>query len=228
METLKAIIFDIDGTLSPEVSWLSLTRDLGASVERHLAIYQDYKAGKANYQTSKQELIKLWQSTGNANYDFFHSLFEQLPLDGAALRVVELLRPQYDLCIITGSMDMYAEVVATKLGIDKWFANTTLHWQDGKLTNMDYELDQAARKLEQLLSFCAALGYKPEECVIVGDSENDLTLFDASKRGVLVSDNPTDELRQHAWKVIPSLGDLSKILQPHELGNAPVISLNDE
>lgn len=42
----KAIIFDIDGTLSPEVSWLALTRDLGASVEEHIQIYKNYKEGK--------------------------------------------------------------------------------------------------------------------------------------------------------------------------------------
>lgn len=43
---MKAVVFDIDGTLSPEVSWLALTRDLGASVEEHAQIYADYKAGR--------------------------------------------------------------------------------------------------------------------------------------------------------------------------------------
>jgi HAD superfamily phosphoserine phosphatase-like hydrolase len=212
MEAPKAVIFDIDGTLSPEVSWLSLTRDLGAPVERHIAIYQDYKAGNTDYETSKQALLRLWQSTGNANHDFFHTLFEQLPLDSAAADVVGLLRSHYELCIITGSMDMYAAIVAQKLDINTWFANTSLHWESNQLIDMDYELDQAAKKLEQFLGFCATRGYKPEDCIIVGDGENDLSLFTASGRGVLVGENLSDELRQHSWKVIPSLGELPNLL----------------
>lgn len=208
MEKIKAVVLDIDGTLAPDVSWLSVTRDLGASIEVHVAIYKDYKAGKMGYEESKAQLIRLWKSTGNANYDFFQLLFEQLPLDKDALRVVESLKCQYDVCIITGSIDMYAEIVAKKLNVGNWFANTTLHWNNNALTDMDYELNQAKRKLEQFLGFCAAHGYKPQECVVVGDSENDLSLFEASKRGVLVGKDLTNELKQHAWKTIPTLGDL--------------------
>jgi FMN phosphatase YigB (HAD superfamily) len=57
MEKSKAVVFDIDGTLSPEISWLALTRDLGASVEQHIQIYQDYKEGRIDYEASKDQLI---------------------------------------------------------------------------------------------------------------------------------------------------------------------------
>lgn len=80
MSEIKAVILDIDGTLSPEISWLSLTRDLGAPVQKHVAIYQDYKNSRISYQESKTELLELWRSTGNTNYHFFQSLFEGLPL----------------------------------------------------------------------------------------------------------------------------------------------------
>ena len=70
MRTPKAVVFDIDGTLSPEVSWLALTRDLGAPVDQHVQIYNDYKEGLIDYPTSKAQLIGLWRATGNANKEF--------------------------------------------------------------------------------------------------------------------------------------------------------------
>jgi phosphoserine phosphatase len=42
----KAAIFDIDGTLSPEVSWTELTHRLGTSVEEHLRIFGKYRRGE--------------------------------------------------------------------------------------------------------------------------------------------------------------------------------------
>lgn len=109
-------------------------------------------------------------------------------------------------------MDMYAETVAKKLNVKKWYANTTLHWQDNQLADMDYELNQSAKKLEQFLVFCTTYGYKPEECITVGDGENDLGLFGASRRGVLVGIDPMLDLQRHAWKVIPAIKDLTALL----------------
>jgi len=212
METFKAIILDIDGTLSPEVSWLALTRDLGASVEDHVAIYQSYKAGDSDYLDSKKQLLELWKATGNADHDYFYRLFDQLPLNEDVQNVVDKLKANYEICIITGSMDMYAEIVAQKLGVDNWFANTRLDWEHGVLVDMDYELDQASRKLEQFLGFCTANGYKPDECVVVGDGENDLLLFDVSNHGVLVGDDVPTEMVQRSWKIISNLKELPSIM----------------
>src|SRR5574338_496920 len=101
----KAVVFDIDGTLSPEVSWLALTRDLGASVEEHIRIYKDYKEGQITYEESKHQLIGIWRATGNANKPFFQKLFESWPLNSAAKQVVDHARKNHTLCLITGSMD---------------------------------------------------------------------------------------------------------------------------
>lgn len=211
MNKAKAVVFDIDGTLSPDISWLALTRDLGAPVEQHVQIYTDYKSGKIDYPTSKSQLIELWRATGNANKAFFAQLFDALPLDPAAEKVVEVAKASRIACLITGSMDLYAETVARKLGIENWYANTTLHWDaEGKLVDMDYELNQAAKKLEQFGEFCGAHALEAQDCLIVGDGENDELLFEVCKRGVLLRGNP--ETQTHAWKQIAQLADFEQIL----------------
>jgi len=214
MKKSEAVVFDIDGTLSPEVSWLALTRDLGAPVEQHVQIYKDYKEGKIDYPASKEQLIGLWRSTGNANKKFFGQLFDALPLDPAAEKVVQTAKVGRLVCLITGSMDLYAETVAQKLGIDKWFANTTLHWDSqGNLVDMDYELNQAARKLEQYTQFCQENGIGIESCLVLGDGENDEKLFEVCKRGVLIGSDAESET--YAWKRIAQLADFEQILQDY-------------
>jgi phosphoserine phosphatase len=212
MSKAEAVVFDIDGTLSPEISWLALTRDLGAPVEQHVQIYTDYKNGKIDYPTSKLQLIDLWRATGNANRTFFVQLFDALPLDPAAEKVVQAAKLGHVVCLITGSMDLYAETVAKKLGIDQWHANTTLYWgADGNLVDMDYELNQAAKKLEQFGEFCQANNLKLQDCLVVGDGENDELLFEACERGILLGGEP--EAQTHAWKRITQLTDFERILR---------------
>lgn len=111
-------------------------------------------------------------------------------------------------------MDIYAEIVARKLGIEHWYANTTLHWDDkNELLDMDYELAQADKKLEQFNEFCKDQNLKPQDCIVVGDGENDLGLFKLSGKGVLVlGDEKADEYKQYAWKVAEDLGELEDIL----------------
>jgi len=109
-------------------------------------------------------------------------------------------------------MDLYAQTVASKLGVDQWHANTTLHWDDeGNLYDMDYELNQADKKLEQLAQFCGENGLDVQDCVVIGDGENDEKLFEACKRGVLIGTDPESET--FAWKRIAGLAEFEYILQ---------------
>lgn len=212
MNKLTAAVFDIDGTLSPDISWLALTRDLGASVDGHIQIYNDYKQGKIDYPTSKSQLIGLWSATGNANKSFFGALFDALPLDPSAKSVTREAKIGRTVCLITGSMDMYAQIVARKLEIDHWYANTTLHWDsDGNLVDMDYELNQGQKKLKQFGQFCQKNNLQPNECLVVGDGENDEHLFEASQHGVLVGSSSAIE--SHAWRRVEQLADVEQILR---------------
>jgi HAD superfamily phosphoserine phosphatase-like hydrolase len=207
----KAVVFDIDGTLSPEISWLALTRDLGASVEQHAQIYKDYKEENTDYATSKKQLVSLWHATGNANKEFFAQLFESFPLDPAAERVVQAAKINRTVSLITGSMDMYAEMVARKLDIDLWYANTTLHWSKrGDLVDMDYDLNQTEKKLKQYREFCHKNGLELDDCLVIGDGENDKKLFEVCGRGVLIGDDQEDQT--FVWKRITQLADFEQIL----------------
>lgn len=213
-EKIKAVVFDIDGTLSPHVSWTKLTALLGASVHELNKIYGNLKNGKAEYEESKRAVLKLWENGGELNKIRLEEIFNNWELKSDASSVTDYLRSKgYILCLITGSMDLYAEVIAKKLGINFWHANTTLHWKEnGELLDMNYELDADKKKCEQFAEFCAEQSLSPTECIIVGDDANDIGLFKLSKHGIAIKSATSSFLDSVAWKKIDNLSQLKDIL----------------
>ena len=209
---IKAIILDVDGTLCPEVSWTALTRGLGASVDEHMTLFENFKNGLVDYPTAKKQLIQLWRATGKANKHSMKHIFSKWELHPGAQEMVESLSARYVTCIITGSFDIWAQTLADRLGVDHWYANTKFIWDDNcELVDMDYTLDQAERKLEHLRLFCQKQKVTPERCLAVGDSGNDVEIFKATGNGVAVGEAPA-ELAEVAAHRVSAVTDLLSIL----------------
>jgi HAD superfamily phosphoserine phosphatase-like hydrolase len=211
----KALILDIDGTISPEVSWLALTRDMGGSVATHSDIFERYRRGLMPYNDAKRQLVALWHETGCATRPQMSAMFEAWPLRPEAS---VLVRAAYGLemgvCLITGSLDLYAQIVARRLDIIEYYANTELVFnKGGELTDFHYDLMQGPKKLRQLHDYCVRHGVSEQECVVVGDGESELEMFQSTKRGILLR-NPeqSQALREAAWKIIDSLGEVESLL----------------
>ena len=145
---VKVIIFDIDGTLSSEVSWLKLTEGLGASANKHAEIFNKYLKREITYKKAKGNLIKLWHSTGNANKKYMTNIFNSWKLKEDAREVIEYLKKYYKILLISGSVDLYVKTVAEKLGIEDWYANSIIDWDlKGNLIDFHYFRNQAAKKI---------------------------------------------------------------------------------
>jgi HAD superfamily phosphoserine phosphatase-like hydrolase len=213
--SVRAVIFDIDGTLTEKTSWEVLTKGFGASFTRHRTLLEKLRTGKLSTDRARKLLLRLWFATGRITRERLYGLLETIPLHPEVPEAITYLKSRgYILCLITGSLDAYAELVARKLDIPYWYANATLHWDSkGNLKNFDYTLDQAATKLKHLALFCDQRGISPHECVAVGDSRNDLLLFKETKRGVAVRTPDEDkELEAVAWRVIGDLSELKTFL----------------
>ncbi|MCL4391947.1 HAD-IB family phosphatase [Patescibacteria group bacterium] len=211
---IKAVIFDIDGTLVKGNSWIAITEAMGASVDDHRQFYRDMLDGDGDdYEDSKHKLLDMWARTEKDNKEFFTSLYDDIPLADGAKEIIGCLEERKIVpCLITGSTDLFAEIVARKLGIDCYFANATLVWdKDGKLVDFEYFKNQAVKKLEQFEKFCDERDLRPEECIAVGDSVNDISLFE-TMRGIALKSPDSEELEKTAWKTVNSLSELKTIL----------------
>jgi HAD superfamily phosphoserine phosphatase-like hydrolase len=209
---VEAIILDVDGTLSEEISWLKITQGLGAPPTTHADIFAQFKQGKLSYPQAKEKLIRLWQNTGNANRDFMEKMFRSWDLKKDAPEIVDYLKRAYRLCLISGAVDLYVQIVAEKLGVADWYANTELIWnKKGELIDFNYDADQAGKKLRQFQEFSKHYGIPKEKCAVVGDGDTDIILFRELPCGIAVNKNPCPELEALAHQTVKELSELKQI-----------------
>ncbi|HEY6737057.1 MAG TPA: HAD-IB family phosphatase [Candidatus Saccharimonadia bacterium] len=215
----KAVVFDIDGTLTPILSWLDFTAALGASVEEHRAIFRDYLDERITYEESRIQLLALWQGTGKANRRTIEAIFNSWPLDPAAVPLIHDLHDRgLHVCLITGSFDVYAANVSGRLGVTHWYANTEFIFDEhDELISYNYMRDQANEKLAQFQKFLAATKLKPTDCLAVGDGPNDLELFKATGRGIFIEPkfNRDDlaDIRASAWRTVHNLAEAKAVIK---------------
>lgn len=205
----KAVIFDIDGTLTEHTSWVSLTEGLGASVDAHDVVYQAYLSEAITYEESKERLINLWRGTGRADRRTMVGIFDAIPLRENAVKTVNSLTEKgYLTCLITGSMDLYAAAVASKFKNTEWYANTRLIFnEEDMIIDYEYHRDQVARKIEHLSDFCERHSILPTECAVVGNGENDVGIFALTGNGILFG----TELEGHPDGVTRTISNLTEL-----------------
>lgn len=210
----KAVIFDIDDTLVKGNSWIAITEAMGASVENHRQFYRDMlETDGDGYEDAKRKLIRMWAESGKNHRRFFEDLYDSMPLRENAREIIDFLKGKgIASCLITGSTNLYAEIVARKLGVGSYFANATFVWgEDDDLTDFIYFKDQGKKKLEQFEAFCKQEHLTPEECIAIGDGENDIGLF-KTMRGVVFKHSDSEELKKLSWKTISDLSELKQFV----------------
>ena len=210
---IKAIIFDIDGTLTSNISWLELTKGLGASTEKHSEMFEKYLKDEISYKKAKEDLIKLWQKTGNANRKYMIKMFNSWKLKEDAHEVTSYLKKNYQIILISGSLDLYVKTVADKLGVDTWYANSKIDWdKNSNLIDFHYFRDQAQKKLDQFEHYKNMNKMRNEDFAVVGDGDNDQLLFKKIKMSVLIKkEKPHPELEPFAYAIIENLSELKTI-----------------
>jgi phosphoserine phosphatase len=206
--------FDLDETFTPSISWQMMTEGMGASVSELLRLYEGLKRGELTLKRAQDELVALWRASGKARKSFLTRLFEKHVIYPEAFEVVGYLKEKgYRLVIVSGGVDLYVEVMARRLGIEDYFANTTLLWEGDELVGMEYELEQAGKKLEQLKAYLHRLGVDKERCAFVGDGANDREVMVYTGHGIVVRTPDYDAaIEKVAWKVVGGVGDLKDIL----------------
>ena len=218
---IKAVVLDVDNTLAPDNSWLKITRELGASEVAHEQIFAEYVAGKISYNKAKNELLTIWRMTGNHNSSYMQKMFDCWELYPEAYTLVDYLKTRYQVCLISGSVDMWVSTVARKLNVSDWFANTRLIWDPSGwdpvgrgysyLLDFDYSLKQAQKKVKQKNVFLAGNLLLDDQCVVVGDGANDKMLFEECA-SILVGANPHPDLVALATAHVDELSDVMNYL----------------
>ena len=176
-------------------------------------IFDRAREGELSFIQAERKLTKMYQDSGNANKAFIQKLFSKIQPRKEAKKIISFLKNEgYRVFLISGAIDLYVKGIAKKLKVDGYYANSTLEFnKKGVLKKIHYRYDQGKVKVKQLKKLMEKFKLKKEEVVFIGDSWNDIDIFQFTQKGIAVHCF-NEELKKVAWKTIDSLAEIKNLL----------------
>ncbi|OGE82468.1 MAG: hypothetical protein A3B10_00125 [Candidatus Doudnabacteria bacterium RIFCSPLOWO2_01_FULL_44_21] len=89
MSEIKAVIFDIDNTLTKKNSWWMIAEAMGMTIAEDLEIYELSKREKVSPREVDKQLLTLWQRKGLATKSNFEKTFREMELRDGVLDLIK-------------------------------------------------------------------------------------------------------------------------------------------
>ncbi|HEY4474274.1 MAG TPA: HAD-IB family phosphatase [Candidatus Paceibacterota bacterium] len=210
---IKAVAFDIDGTLVRENFWHKLHQLFGLSDEDDFRWFELYHEKKLEYR-EWMDLISAEYRKNPQSKEAIEETFREYLFVQETKKLIKRLQGKYELALISSNIDAYVEDVGNRLSIPFRYAFSTIEYNtSGMFSRIAFtsEGTELEAKVEAIQDLCARLLLKPEQVVFVGDSRNDLDAFRYTGRGILLREG-NEELRTAAWKRVSNLSELEAIL----------------
>jgi len=211
----KIICFDIDGTLTDcKSSWVQITNKLELPGEKITEIYLKTEDGSMSFAKGEKLLKEIFLGRENSNRGNIMRLFEDIPPRKGAKELFDYLKANdYLIYLISGAIDVYADMISKQLGATGYFAHSSFIFdKNGVLCDIDYTSigKQKHMKADYIRKLSKDHDIPTGEMLFAGDSANDLEAFKLTGRGIAVE--PCDEiLRPAAWKIVKELIEIKQI-----------------
>ena len=208
----KLICFDLDKTLTKQISWHELTTKLGGDLKKHLDLYQKMKRNELSFEIVKKEVIKMYQKTGKATKNNINNILQNIDLHDDAINLINYFKSQnFKIYIISGALESYVQYFSKILNVDGYYSNGDFVYDNNnEITDLNFDPDEKSRKVTQLRQLMAQLQIKLVQVVYIGDGDNDIEVFKIVK-GIAVH-SKSKELIKLAWKSTNSLSDIKNII----------------
>jgi phosphoserine phosphatase len=202
-ERYKLVAFDVDGTLIDEMQfvWVKLHKDLGMDPAKVNQAREEFLKGKITFREWADYDTNLWVRNGVTRQKIEESIVKFRLMEGAKQTIKELHRHGYKLAIISGGLDI---VVDHFLGdVKKYFSYIVINRlkfdENDNLKGIDIppEYDGWGENKNLVLkSIAEKEGISVDECVFIGDSNNDMDVI--KEAGLGIAFNATPELSEAA------------------------------
>ncbi|TFG27730.1 HAD family hydrolase [Candidatus Thorarchaeota archaeon] len=203
----KLVVFDVDGTLTQHSSIWWRIHELFDTTEAGRIYFDQYFAREIDYQQWSDLDAALWKGKPLSAVENAVKATQLVPGAEEAIQVLKD-RGIYT-AILSGGLDVMANSIAKRVGIDFVLTNKLLH-NDGKLTGSVENLVGWADKAEHIHVILNHFGVSLAETAFVGDGRNDLSVF--SVVGLSIAFNPKDDDVADAADVVIRENDLRAIL----------------
>jgi phosphoserine phosphatase len=113
-----------------------------------------------------------------------------IPLMKGAKELIRELKKEYKIAMVSGGFTIVARRVAQELEIDCLIANELII-KDGVLTGeVVGPLVRQNSKKEALEAIAKREGIRPEDCIVIGDGANDISMFEAAGFSIAFNASP--------------------------------------
>ncbi|HCG94309.1 MAG TPA: phosphoserine phosphatase SerB, partial [Halieaceae bacterium] len=198
---IKLAVFDMDSTLiqCEVIDELAARAGVGEQVA---TITERAMRGELEFSQSFSERLGLLR---NLDASTAVEIAKSLPYTDGARELMTTLRARgVRTVIISGGFSLFADHVATELGMDEYFANT-LEVVDGLLTGVAIPpIVNAEYKEAKLREIADSMGIALSHTLAVGDGANDLKMLNAAGIGVAFRAKPV--VRAQARYQISTVG----------------------
>ena len=214
----KLVVFDLDGVLVEEASaWWTLHHAF-ATYEASKENLYAYERSIIDYREFMRRDINLW---GLRNIKEIEDILFKFTLREDAIQTCDSLRKQgYRLAIVSAGIvsagiDILAEAVSVRVGIQNWVANGLLLDEKGLLKGEGIFRVDLKRKDWALTELLKSLRVELPEVVAVGDSKYDLSMMEVCGGGIAFTDARATEgslVWTKGWCKVPALSALPEAL----------------
>lgn len=207
---IELVIFDMDGVLTNIISsWKYIHDFFNTSNERSV---NDYLKGKIDDMEFIRRDASLWKENGKpiTKKRLFDILSDVPLMKGAKECISDLKSNGIKTAIVSAGLDILAEKVADKLGIDYVLANGLETDKNGRLNGIGILAVKLMYKDLAVKSLAEKQKIPLERIVSIGNSCYDIPMFEITGLGIAF--NPGDECTREAADIIVEGNDLSKIL----------------
>ena len=210
----KLVVFDMDGVfVDIYSSWVWVHDHFNVQNEQSV---KRYLAGEIDEFELMRTDIGLWlKRKKNIHISVIEEILSSAPLLKGGEETVRILKNNnIETAILTSGIDILANIVGAKVGIENILANAIEIDESGYLTGNSIARVELRDKGVALKELINRMGLSPIDCVAVGNSDNDVSMFRICGLGIAF--NPTDKITEEESDIVIRSGDLTSIL-PHIL-----------